>query len=110
MQVSQYVGLSLWGEPESDKYQHSGSSPFSPNADGELLMSKAITNIRVASNGTVSFDFMTDPTAIRRVLTNVTNEGHTQWYDLHGRLLPGEPQTPGLYINSGKLILRQTHR
>ena len=83
---------------------------FSPNADGELLMSKAITNIRVASNGTVSFDFMTDPTAIRRVLTNVTNEGHTQWYDLHGRLLPGEPQTPGLYINSGKLILRQTHR
>ena len=71
-------------------------------------MSKAITNIRLASDGTVSFDFMTDPTAIRRVLTD---EGHTSvWYDLHGRQLPAEPTKPGLYINSGKLILRQTHR
>ncbi len=81
---------------------------FSPNADGELLMSKAITNIQVTSDGTVSFDFMTDPTAIRRVLTN---EGHTSvWYDLQGRQLPAEPTKPGLYINSGKLVLHQTHR
>ena len=80
---------------------------FTANAEGQLFMSKAITNIRLASDGTVSFDFMADPTAIQRVLKE---EGHTQWYDLHGRLLPGEPTTPGLYINSGKLILRQTHQ
>ena len=80
---------------------------FTANADGELFMSKAITNIRLASDGTVSFDFMMDPSGIHDIQTN---EGHTQWYDLHGRQLPGEPTTPGLYINSGKLILRQTHR
>ena len=71
---------------------------FSPNADGELLMSKAITNIQVTSDGTVSFDFMTDPTAIRRVLTN---EGHTSvWYDLQGRRLQGKPMRKGLYIHN----------
>jgi len=80
---------------------------FTANADGELFMSKAITNIRLASDGTVSFDFMMDPSGIHSIQTD---EGHTQWYDLHGRKLPGEPTTPGLYINSGKLILRQTHR
>ena len=71
---------------------------FSPNADGELLMSKAITNIQVTSDGTVSFDFMTDPTAIRRVLTD---EGHTSvWYDLQGRRLQGKPMRKGLYIHN----------
>ena len=61
-------------------------------------MSKAITNIRLASNGTVSFDFMTDPTAIRRVLTD---EGHTSvWYDLQGRRLQGKPRRKGLYIHN----------
>ena len=81
---------------------------FTANAEGELFMSKAITNIRSDHDGTIAFDYMTDPTAIQRV---INDEGHTtQWYDLHGRLLPGEPTTPGLYINSGKLILRQTHR
>ena len=74
----------------SDQYQFSGS--------GSLLMSKAITNIRLASDGTVSFDFMTDPTAIRRVLTD---EGHTSvWYDLHGRQLQGKPMRKGLYIHN----------
>ena len=81
---------------------------FTANADGELFMSKAITNIRVASDGTVSFDFMMDPSGIHSIQTD---EGHTSlWYDLQGRQLPGEPTKPGLYINSGKLILRQTHR
>lgn len=81
---------------------------FTANADGELFMSKAITNIRVASDGTVSFDFMMDPSGIHSIQTD---EGHTSlWYDLQGRQLPGEPTKPGLYISSGKLILRQTHR
>lgn len=80
---------------------------FEANADGELFMSKAITNIRLADDGTISFDFMMDPSGIHRIKTD---EGHTVWYDLQGRQLPAEPAKPGLYINSGKLILRQTHR
>lgn len=80
---------------------------FTENAQGKRLMSKSVTNILQAADGTISFDFMKEGTGIRGVKTD---EGHTPWYDLHGRQLPGEPQTPGLYINSGKLILRQTHR
>lgn len=80
---------------------------FTENVQGKLFMSKSVTNILQAADGTISFDFMKEGTGIRGVKTN---EGHTPWYDLHGRQLPGEPQTPGLYINSGKLILRQTHR
>ena len=80
---------------------------FTENAQGKLFMSKSVTNIFQAADGTISFDFMKEGTGIHGVKTD---EGHTPWYDLHGRQMPGEPQTPGLYINSGKLILRQTHR
>ena len=40
---------------------------YSANADGVKLMSKSITNIRVADDGTISFDFMGGGTAIRGV-------------------------------------------
>ena len=107
---SKYLSTSVYPYEENQSLTNTSSPAavlFTANAEGELFMSKAITNIRSASDGTISFDFMTDPTAIRRV---ITNEGHTTWYDLQGRQLPGEPTTPGLYINSGKLILRQTRQ
>lgn len=107
---SSYLSTSAYPYGENQSLTNTSSPAavlFTANAEGQLFMSKAITNIRLASDGTVSFDFMADPTAIQHV---IKEEGHTQWYDLHGRLLPGEPTTPGLYINSGKLILRQTHR
>lgn len=73
---------------------------YSANADGIKLMSKSITNIRVADDGTISFDFMGGGTAIRGVKSvEVKSE---QWYDLQGRRLPDRPQRKGLYIHNGQ--------
>ena len=73
---------------------------YKANADGIKLMSKSITNIRVADDGTISFDFMGGGTAIRGVKSaEVKSE---KWYDLQGRRLPGRPQRKGLYIHNGQ--------
>lgn len=73
---------------------------YTANADGIKLMSKSITNIRVADDGTISFDFMGGGTAIRGVKSvEVKSE---QWYDLQGRRLPDRPQRKGLYIHNGQ--------
>ena len=73
---------------------------YTANAEGVKLMSKSITNIRVADDGTISFDFMGGGTAIRGVKSvEVKSE---QWYDLQGRRLPDRPQRKGLYIHNGQ--------
>ena len=71
---------------------------FNENADGKLLMGKAISNIRLADDGTISFDFMKyDPAGLSDmiVLSNPTVVG---WYNLNGRKLFAEPQQAGIYI------------
>ncbi len=73
---------------------------YSVNADGIKLMSKSITNIRVADDGTISFDFMGGGTAIRGVKSVEVKSD--QWYDLQGRRLPGKPLRKGLYIHNGQ--------
>jgi hypothetical protein len=72
---------------------------YAANADGIMLMSKPITNIRMADDGTISFDFMGGATAIRGVKSVAVKD---QWFDLQGRRLPGRPGRKGLYIHNGK--------
>ena len=76
------------------------STLFNANADGEKLMSKPITNIQVASDGSVSFDFMKEPTSIREALFE--EQGVETWYDLHGHQLPEVPRQSGIYILRGQ--------
>jgi hypothetical protein len=76
------------------------STLFNANADGEKLMSKPITNIQVASDGSVSFDFMKEPTSIREALFE--EQGVEIWYDLHGHQLPEAPRQSGIYILRGQ--------
>ena len=69
---------------------------FAPAADGRPFMGKAITNIRVEADGTVSFDFMKDAD---RVVTPTTPKDETEtWYTLDGCRLQGRPSTKGMYI------------
>lgn len=72
---------------------------FTANTDGQKLMSKPITNIQMAADGTISFDFMKDPTAIHHVQADVDD---ASWYDLQGRRLQGRPLHKGVYIHNGK--------
>lgn len=81
-----------------------GSSPastvFKKNAEGKSFMSKAISNIRMDSDGTISFDFMKESTNLTPALSQ--GEGEGAWYDLQGRRLQGKPTQRGLYIRNGK--------
>jgi len=74
---------------------------YSANKDGQTLLNKAITNIQMADDGTISFDFMGGTTDIKEV--NDVNDDC--WYDLQGRKT-GSP-TQGLYIKNGKLIFKK---
>ena len=75
---------------------------FNDNAEGIKLMGKSITNIRVAADGTISFDFMKGSTGIRDIIDTQKNDD--RWYDIQGRRLYKEPTRKGLYIHNGKLI------
>ena len=72
---------------------------FTANTDGLKLMSKPITNIQMAADGTISFDFMKEATAISRVQAEADK---APWYDLQGRRLQGRPVRKGLYIHNGQ--------
>lgn len=79
------------------------SSPASvlyyDNAEGVMQMGKPITNIRLADDGTISFDFMGGTTGIHHVQAA---DDDAPWYDLQGRRLAGKPSHKGLYIHQGK--------
>ena len=75
------------------------STLFNTTADGTTFMSKPITNIKIASDGSVSFDFMKKATGIQDLLQESQGE---VWYDLHGRQLPEPPRQPGIYILRGQ--------
>ena len=74
-----------------------------------MTFSKPITNIRMASDGTISFDFMKGSVAISSASRD-TDSTPVAWYDLNGRQLPAPPSQRGLYIvryangNTRKLI------
>ena len=75
------------------------------NIDGELLMSKPITEMAVDANGLASFVFMggtstsIKPLAIQDAQTTDQDSG---WYAIDGRKLNGQPTVKGLYIHGGK--------
>ena len=76
---------------------------YNSNAEGLKKMSKPVTNIRMADDGTISFDFMKDETAIRSVLNEETPD---VWYDLQGRRFQGPPIRKGIYLRDKKKIIR----
>ena len=80
------------------------STVFYKNAEGAMFMSKAITNIRVADDGTISFDFMKGTSGIQPII-EVTDTDN-RWYDLQGRQLQGEPRHKGVYIHNRKKVAR----
>ena len=64
-------------------------------------MGKAITNIRMADDGTIAFDFMKpDETGVAPIATS--DETNGVWYAIDGRRLPGKPTAKGMYILKGK--------
>ena len=69
---------------------------ITPAADGRLFMGKSITNIRLADDGTISFDFMKDVASA--ITATQALAAPDAWYTLDGRRLTGEPATKGLYI------------
>jgi len=71
---------------------------FTANAEGLLYMGKAITNISMADDGTISFDFM-NPHAAGIAELAPDKAGVVGWYDLNGRRLSAEPQQAGIYIS-----------
>ena len=77
---------------------------YTANAEGVKLMSKSITNIRVADDGTISFDFMGGGTVINDIIKfkDQSSKFKDIWFDLQGRRLPGRPQRKGLYIHNGQ--------
>ena len=83
---------------------------FNDNAEGSKQFGKSITNIRVADDGTVSFDFAMETTGIREVdqdngqRSKVKGQGEN-WYTIDGRRLAGKPTKPGVYLYQGKKLL-----
>ena len=72
---------------------------FNANAAMTFWMSKPITNIRMADDGTISFDFM-KTTGIETPVVGTSADD--VWYDLQGRRLQVRPTRKGLYIHHGK--------
>jgi len=72
---------------------------FNKNAAMTFRMSKPVTNIRMADDGTISFDFM-QATGIKASVVDTTDDD--DWYDLQGRRLKVRPTRKGLYIHHGK--------
>ena len=77
---------------------------YTANTEGVKLMSKSITNIRMADDGTISFDFMSGGSAINDIIKfkDQSSKFKDIWFDLQGRRLPGRPQRKGLYIHNGQ--------
>ena len=74
---------------------------YNANKDGQTTLNKAITNIQMADDGTISFDFMGGTTDIKEV--GKVNDDN--WYDLQGRKIANP--TRGLYIKKGKIIFKK---
>ena len=72
---------------------------FNANTDDLKLMSKPITNIQMASDGTISFDFMKDPVSVTPIRYSADGgDVPVAYFDYSGRCLPSVPSCPGIYI------------
>ena len=61
-------------------------------------MGKAITNIKLSEDGTISFDFMNPNSSGVSLLSADEKSTITGWYDLNGRRLSSPPHYSGIYI------------
>ena len=78
---------------------------FTAAADGRKLMDKSITNIRLADDGTIFFDFMKEtPTSVLSCQEQ-THNAAAPIYDLQGRRLSAPAK--GIYIQGEKLIIKK---
>ncbi len=75
---------------------------FTPTSMPTMAFDKPLTNICLAADGTISFDFMGGTSGIRPVTT--TAAGDDGWYDLMGRRLPQAPTQKGVYIHHKKKV------
>lgn len=71
---------------------------FTPNTEGKNFMGKAITNIKLSEDGTISFDFMNPNSSGVSILAADEKCTITGWYDLNGRRLSSPPHHSGIYI------------
>ena len=71
---------------------------FTPAEDGRKFMGKPITNIKLATDGTVSFTFMGGEDTGIEMISDVRSEMSDVWYTIDGRRLPGKPTARGLYL------------
>jgi len=109
---NKYLSTSVYPYADSFVVNQSLTDDSSPqailynnNTNGEKLMSKPITNIQMASDGTISFDFMMEGTGIREVKSGEVKS--EEWFDLQGRRLPSLPQAKGFYIvRKGKTVYK----
>lgn len=71
-------------------------------------MGKPITNICMSTDGTVSFNFMTDETGIEAIdylaIDNLRFDVQA-WFSLDGRRLSGKPAQRGVYVNGRRKVL-----
>ena len=77
---------------------------FTANAQGQNVMGKPVTNIRIAKDGTVGFDFM-NPKSDGVTTTLNDKEKINQWYTTTGLRLSTRPTAKGLYIHNGKKVV-----
>ena len=72
---------------------------YSKNAEGETFMSKPITNIQMAADGTISFDFMVGAVSVAPIrYSSQGGDVPVACYDHSGRCLPSVPSRLGIYI------------
>lgn len=72
---------------------------FNANTDSLKLMSKPITNIQMAADGTVSFDFMKEAVSVAPIRYSANGgDVPVAYFDYSGRCLPSVPSCPGIYI------------
>jgi hypothetical protein len=76
---------------------------YTPATDGRLFMGKSITNIRLADDGTISFDFMNGGASA--ITATQASAAPDAWHALDGRRLAGKPTRKGLYIHNGKKVV-----
>ena len=89
--------LSKGSKPAAKLFTSSNGLPF---------MSKPITNIRMADDGTISFVFMNaDLSGVSA--TMFSDQSNDAWFTIDGRSLPNVPTAKGFYIHGGeKVIIR----
>ena len=75
-----------------------------PNVDGQKLMSKPITQMRVDADGLASFVFMDGETTDIKDNKRETATDH-HWFAIDGRQLLGKPTVHGLYFHGGQKVV-----